>query len=122
MNPTPCPFCASTNVSVEWEWCSPLTVGDTTRRWFVECANCSCQGPFAQTEPKAIPLWNNRPLFIITYEVSTAGGHGDPGYTEIAIWLDAGAFGSEAQALAWIQSQKPHYGISNPKVTPLTFR
>lgn len=56
----PCPFCGSTAITIEWEPCAPLDEGDTTRRWFAECTQCSCQGPFCQKEPQVIPAWNKR--------------------------------------------------------------
>lgn len=50
--PCPCPFCGGTKITVEWE--------PQPSRWFAECAQCSCQGPFCQTEPKVIAAWNTR--------------------------------------------------------------
>lgn len=47
-----CPFCGGTKITVEWEPCPPLDKGDTNRRWFAECTQCSCQGPFCQKEPE----------------------------------------------------------------------
>lgn len=55
-----CPFCGSANIIVAWEPCPPLDEGDTNRRWFAECTQCSCQGPFCQKEPQVIPAWNIR--------------------------------------------------------------
>ena len=59
-DPSPCPFCGSTKITVEWEPCPPLDKTDTNRRWFAECTHCSCQGPFCQKEPEVIPAWNRR--------------------------------------------------------------
>lgn len=59
--PLPCPFCGSTKITVEWEACPPLEATDTNRRWFSECAQCCCQGPFCQKETQVIPAWNTRP-------------------------------------------------------------
>lgn len=56
----PCPFCGSTKITVEWEPCPSLVATDTNRRWFAECTQCSCQGPFCQKEPQVIPAWNHR--------------------------------------------------------------
>jgi hypothetical protein len=55
-----CPFCGSTKITVEWEGCPPIDATDTNRRWFAECAKCSCQGPFCQKEPQVRPSWNKR--------------------------------------------------------------
>ena len=60
MNALPCPFCGATKITVEWEPCPPLDHTDTNRRWFAECTQCSCQGPFCQTEPDVILKWNER--------------------------------------------------------------
>lgn len=60
VSPLPCPFCGSTKITVEWEECEPLDSTDTNRRWFAECAQCCCQGPFCQKEPQVIPAWNKR--------------------------------------------------------------
>lgn len=60
VSPLPCPFCGSTRITVEWEPCEPLDKTDTNRRWFAECTQCSCQGPFCQKEPQVIPAWNKR--------------------------------------------------------------
>lgn len=60
VSPLPCPFCGSTKITVEWEPCPKLDETDTTRRWFAECTQCSCQGPFCQKEPQVIPAWNKR--------------------------------------------------------------
>lgn len=56
----PCPFCGSTKITVEWEACPPLDSTDTNRRWFAECTQCSCQGPFCQKETQVIRAWNLR--------------------------------------------------------------
>lgn len=58
--PEPCPFCKSKKITVEWEACAPLSEGDTNRRWFAECAQCCCQGPFCQKENQVIIAWNKR--------------------------------------------------------------
>ncbi len=60
VSPLPCPFCGGTKITVEWEHCPPLDHTDTNRRWFAECMDCSCQGPFCQKEPQVIPAWNKR--------------------------------------------------------------
>lgn len=60
IRPLPCPFCGSTKITVEWEHCPKLDQTDTVRRWFAECTQCSCQGPFCQKEPQVIPEWNKR--------------------------------------------------------------
>lgn len=60
VSPLPCPFCGSTKITVEWEPCPKLDATDTNRRWFAECTQCSCQGPFCQKEPQVIPAWNKR--------------------------------------------------------------
>jgi len=60
VSPLPCPFCGSDKITVEWEPCPALTMTDTNRRWFAECTQCSCQGPFCQKEPQVIPAWNKR--------------------------------------------------------------
>lgn len=57
----PCPWCRSDKITVEWEPCPPLDATDTNRRWFAECTQCSCQGPFCQTEAQVKPAWNLRP-------------------------------------------------------------
>ena len=59
--PLPCPFCGSEKITVEWEPCAPLDATDTNRRWFAECTQCSCQGPFCQKEPQVLTAWNKRP-------------------------------------------------------------
>jgi Lar family restriction alleviation protein len=56
----PCPFCGSSKITVEWEPLMRMDPTDTTRRWFAECTQCSCQGPFCQKEPEVIPAWNKR--------------------------------------------------------------
>lgn len=56
----PCPFCGSDKITVEWEQCPKLVESDTTRRWFAECTQCSCQGPFCQKEPEVPVKWNQR--------------------------------------------------------------
>lgn len=55
-----CPFCGSNKVTIEWEPCAPITHPDTNRRWFAECTQCSCQGPFCQRETEVIKAWNTR--------------------------------------------------------------
>lgn len=60
VSPLPCPFCGATKITIEWEPCPPLDATDTNRRWFAECTQCSCQGPFCQKEPQVIPAWNKR--------------------------------------------------------------
>lgn len=62
MSALPCPFCGSDKITVEWELCEKLSESDTTRRWFAECTQCSCQGPFCQKEPQVIPSWNKRTI------------------------------------------------------------
>lgn len=62
--PTPalaaCPFCGSVKITVEWEPCEPMAATDTNRRWFAECTQCSCQGPFCQRETEIVSAWNRR--------------------------------------------------------------
>ncbi|NBR86137.1 MAG: hypothetical protein EB141_15045 [Verrucomicrobia bacterium] len=59
-SPLPCPFCGASKITVEWEPCPKLEATDTSRRWFAECTECACQGPFCQNESQAIPAWNKR--------------------------------------------------------------
>lgn len=65
--PAPCPFCGSRSITVEWESCLPFEPGDTNRRWFAECGQCACQGPFCQKEPQVIPAWNKARAMSITW-------------------------------------------------------
>lgn len=58
----PCPFCGSDKITIEWESCEPLVATDTNRRWFAECSNCCCQGPFCQKETEVINKWNERTI------------------------------------------------------------
>jgi hypothetical protein len=60
VTPSPCPFCGSVKITVEWEPCMQFDETDTNRRWFAECTQCSCQGPFCQKEPEVILAWNKR--------------------------------------------------------------
>lgn len=60
-----------------------------------------------------------RTIFIITYQVSTGGGHGEGSYNETAVWHDAGAFTTKEQAQAWLDNTRHPYGIYNPEVTPI---
>lgn len=52
-------------VSSKWEKC-PFCKGDSktawclANYWYVVCNKCLCQGPRAETEEKAIELWNKR--------------------------------------------------------------
>ena len=57
---SPCPFCGSADITIEWERCPALAEKDTNRRWFAECTQCSCQGPFCQKEPQVMAAWNKR--------------------------------------------------------------
>src|SRR6185369_10005248 len=61
----PCPFCGTTKITIEWEPCPPLDSTETNRRWFAECTQCSCQGPFCQKEPQVIPAWNKRTKYAL---------------------------------------------------------
>jgi hypothetical protein len=83
----PCPFCGSDKITVEWERCEPLCDGDTNRRWFAECTQCSCQGPFCQKEPEVALKWNNQSrlaaaekfkTFVHSYLDQHGVAHGDP--------------------------------------------
>lgn len=69
----PCPFCGSPVVSIEWEACEPLVKTDTNRRWFAECAQCSCQGPFCQKETQVIPAWNTRAPEGVLFRSAASG-------------------------------------------------
>ena len=48
-----CPFCGHDH-SMVWH------IGHLIKPWFVECTRCLATGPSADTEERAIELWNRR--------------------------------------------------------------
>ena len=49
----PCPFC-------KCEYLMTSKFGYYATTWIVECTQCYAEGPYADTEEKAIELWNRR--------------------------------------------------------------
>lgn len=63
-----------------------------------------------------------RTLFVITYEASTGGGHGEGSYTVPALWIEAGAFTTREEAERWLSTAARPYGANFPTVTPIEVR
>ena len=55
----PCPFCTSTNIFL-----------GKTRRWWVSCDGCGCDGPHSGSAKGAANAWNDRQAYDLRDDAS----------------------------------------------------